>query len=1007
MLELNLLGPTAILQDGKPLKGLQTRKTEAMLIYLACSTRAHAREWLADFFWDDRPPDQALANLRANLSRLRKALSGYLLSDRQTVAIDLSQSLVVDCLTFETEVRGLIGSFRSQPEKMDEADYRQLSEGVQSYQGEFLTGFSITESRGFDEWASLQRERYRRLAIDAFDLLLRYARLNGLEQEAVDFAQHLVQLDPLAEGHTFELMDLLARAGQPQQALQYYRAYQQNLDRELDLQPGPDIRQLNIRVAASIRESKDNLPILPTPFVGRVLEVATLKALLTEPEHSIVTLVGPGGTGKSRLAIECCVQLLREPRLHYLNGVRFISLAPLKTAAAVPFEIARQLDLKLLPSADPQEQVIRQLADREMLLTLDNFEHLISDSAAPLELVNAILARCPDVCVLVTSRVRLNLPGERIINLAGMAVQDDSEAVQLFINHAQRHSAGFEVDRAAASAIRLICNMLGGSPLGIEMAASWTRILSPADIAEQLETSLAFLVAPATAPARHRSLETIFDTSWTLLEPEEQAMLAQLSHFQGGFDRAAARRVAQAGFADLSNLVDNSFLRVDDRGRFDFHPLLQQFAHEHLLANPAAFDQSLDRFCQYFSNLIESWESTFWTTAMANALAGRVSDDYQNIIAAWDAAIERQDQDVLNRLIGIIYPYSVTIGRFKEAKDLYEQAAEQLHQAADPFDLLRARLDARLANLCRLTGEFVRARTLFESSIMVFERHGHTRELGFSLAFLAVLKHQRGQSAEADRNIRQALALMEQLQDPGGQAFCFNLLGILAQFQGDYQASGDFYQRNLEIRQREGDDGAVAIALNNLGNLANAQGQEVRARELYEASHAVFMKIGDPLGMATTIGNAGVIAWQLGDFTAAERFHKESLEIKRELGNPLGSGVSLNNLGDVALSQMEYARSARYYHEALQIFRQLQSFAWLLEATAGASKLLAQLGRTQESARFLAVILGHPAFKEESRLRAASVLADLGVSVQINPTTDQDVEAIVDEVLDALADPYK
>ena len=354
-----------------------------------------------------------------------------------------------------------------------------------------------------------------------------------------------------------------------------------------------------------MRGARHNLPALTTGFVGRENELAELLRLLASPTSRLVTLLGPGGVGKTRLALEAAAAV--EPA--FLNGVWLAQLAGVDNPAALPWSLADAVGLALAGAEPPEVQLLNFLRHRELLLVLDNFEHLIGKAA--LDLVWRILQQAPAVKFLITSRERLNLAAEWLVDLAGLPFpagngRGDAQAypaVQLFVRRSHRVRPDFVLDAGAGEAVARICQLTEGLPLAIELAAAWMRTLPPAQIVEELARGLALLASTAhDIPERHRSMAAVFEHSWTLLDNEAQMALAQLSVFRGGFDQAAAQAVAHAGLPLLQALVDRSLLRMDDTGRFDMHPLVRQFAGDRLSQSPQA-TAARSRHAQHFAGL--------------------------------------------------------------------------------------------------------------------------------------------------------------------------------------------------------------------------------------------------------------------------------------------------------------------------------------------------------------------------------------------------------------------
>ncbi|MBZ0301236.1 MAG: AAA family ATPase, partial [Anaerolineae bacterium] len=326
-----------------------------------------------------------------------------------------------------------------------------------------------------------------------------------------------------------------------------------------------------------------NLPPQPTSFIGREHEIAQLTALLADPNCRLLTLLGPGGIGKTRLSVQAATSQTR-----FRDGVYFVPLAPLSSPDLLPTAIASALQIVLYDANSIQHELTNYLREKHMLLVLDNFEHLLDG----VDLLTGILQAAPQIKFLVTSRERLNVLEEWVLLLEGLSFPDDRtniplesySAVQLFTQRARQAQVNFSLDDNA-QAVRQICQQVEGMPLGLELAATWLRVMSSQQIAEHMESSLGFLTTPVRNVAeRHRSMRAVFEQSWKLLSAGEQDVLMRLSVFRGGFDLGAAGQFAGASLDILAALADKSLIRVNHDGRYDLHELLRQFAEQQLQA---------------------------------------------------------------------------------------------------------------------------------------------------------------------------------------------------------------------------------------------------------------------------------------------------------------------------------------------------------------------------------------------------------------------------------------
>ncbi|HEY85453.1 MAG TPA: AAA family ATPase, partial [Chloroflexi bacterium] len=654
-LKISLLGGLTIEKNRKPVTGLASRKAEALLAYLAYTERPYAREILADLLWDDRSQKQALGNLRVLLSSLRKQLKPYVVFTRQTAAFDLNSDYRLDTAELIERVAAAREG-KTGAETLSDDAASELRQAVALYQGDFLDGFYLRESRGFEEWALLERERLRRLVIEALQSLVSHHLASRTYREGLDYAAQLLKLDPLREEAHRRMMRLLVRTGQRDAALQQYKSCRRLLNEELGVEPMLSTARLYHQIKAISSVGAHNLPPQPTPFVGREVELDKVSKALTRPDSRLLTLVGPGGIGKTRLAIEAASRC----RSAFLRGVCFVPLSSLQSADLLAASIAGSLQLSLSGDRSAVEELLDALREREMLLVLDNFERLIDEGAG---LLTDILQKAKEVRILVTSRERLNLRAERIFNVDGLPVPakkdlakaERYDAVQLFLQSARQLQSDFSPSAAEMRHIARICQLVEGMPLGIELAAAWTRTLSCREIAAEIEESLEFLSAQSRdIPERHRSLGAVFDQSWKRLSAEEQGVFRRLSVFRGSFERPAVRQVAGASLPSLSALMDKSFLRKIAAERYDIHEMLRQYANKKLAKNPQEKENVEALYSAYYANFLRQREESILGSQQQAALA-ETETEIDNIRAMWQWAVAHQALDVIALSLESLY----------------------------------------------------------------------------------------------------------------------------------------------------------------------------------------------------------------------------------------------------------------------------------------------------------------------------------------------------------------
>ncbi len=605
-LRFHLLGAVSIALDERPLGPFRSRTAEALLIYLAMHRKTFSRQVLADMFWDERPQKQALSNLRTVLALLRRQLDEYLIITRHTVAFNHHAPHWIDATTFRRQPN------LQSPIPNLQSPVPNLQSLLTLYHGDFLSGFSLPESQGFQAWTLLIREELHQLAIATLQRLNDHFLAAAQYHEALPYAQRLLHMNPLDDLAQRQMMELLWRSGQRNAALKIYDEARQLLAQELSVEPDAATTALYNRIRASSFPPPCTAPTPPTTFIGREEELAKLTAMLANPQDRLITILGPGGAGKTRLLIEAIRQAAETPG-RFMDGVYFIPLADLSSPAFLPTTVAQHIGLTFHGQTEPDEQVLATLRAREMLLALDNVEHLLTNRTR--RWLAHIIRDAPGVRIIVTSRARLGLQGEQLLPLAGLAAppettptsQENAEqfpAVRLFCARAAAVNVRFSPDASEMLAIARLCRLLDGLPLGLELAAAGASHLSCVEIAAHVRERLDWQFGHfPDRPRRHQNLQAVFAHSWDLLSAENQVAARRLSVFAGPFNSAAAHAVARVLPAQLSVLSDHSLLSQDRPGRFTFHPLIHRFLSQKMEAHPGEAFETARRLVDYVTQL--------------------------------------------------------------------------------------------------------------------------------------------------------------------------------------------------------------------------------------------------------------------------------------------------------------------------------------------------------------------------------------------------------------------
>ena len=639
-LSLSLLGAFNATLDGVQVTGFRSDKIRALLAYLSLHAGLPVRrETLASLFWSEWSDADAASNLRKSLHRLRQTLDAhrpgfcalFLTITRQDVLLEPA-ALTLDVAHFEA----LLTRVATHPHRhlhVCRACLERLAEAVALYRGELLNGFALQDALLFDEWLLVERERLHQQVMMALVQLATAHERRGELVLADRFARQQLVLEPWREEAYRQRMRLLALGGQRSQALEQYARCRSALAQDLGIEPSPETVRLYTQIThgegplameSNMTSVLRSFPPQFTPFVGRTVELEQILERLIDPDCRLLTLTGPGGIGKTRLALRAAEQVAAL-QLVPSGGVVFVALEELSSARLLVGALGRSLDLHFDDQRSPLAQIVDHLRHRVVLLVLDGFDHLVQDAM----LLCQLLAAVSGLKILITSREPLAVQAEWLFRVtaltypeAGLCALEEGEdclacpfsAVQLFIQAAQRAQATFAPGRETCPAILAICRALEGVPLALELAAARLRYQPLELLTREVMTDLDALASPyQDAPAHHRSLRTVFERSWMLLTGEEKTTLALISIFRGGFTLTAAQAVAGSPEAahlsrHLDSLVNKSLLRRLPDGRYDLHELLQQFAAERVA--DALRVTMRERYVWYYLDLVRLQDVT-------------------------------------------------------------------------------------------------------------------------------------------------------------------------------------------------------------------------------------------------------------------------------------------------------------------------------------------------------------------------------------------------------------
>jgi predicted ATPase/DNA-binding SARP family transcriptional activator len=993
-LQISLLGSIQIVAGGEPLTAITSPKILALLAYLSAeSARAHSRETLAELLWSGQVTGRQ--NLRQSLSRLHNALSHldreapFLLSSRQEIGFNLASNATVDLAQFTAQVSSIRRHLHPTLHQCRSC-CEELSAVVRLYRGDFLDGL-LVESPPFEEWALLKREWLRQEVLWALDALTLHAAEQKEYGQASRYARRQIEIDPLREEAYRQVMLALTHDGQRTAALAQYQILAEHLHEDLGLTPSAETTALYEQIRTVARTADRSGPMSPphrrsqrsdvtpsplhnlppqfTPFVGREQDRHQIHERLDRDECRLLTLVGPGGMGKTRLAIQVAYERLA----HYEDGVWFISLAELASAAQVIDAIAGAVDVrfgsKAVTTDRRRAELLRDLRPCRMLLVLDNLEHLLSgelseEGADVIDLVLDLIRQAPQIDLLVTSRQPFTLRAEWLFDVQGLPYPDQStavvdpallaqyDAVQFWVQACRRLHPQFTLDTSTTAAAQQICALVGGAPLALELAAATIRTRSPEQIAEGIRHSLDSLAtAMRDMPQRHRTLRAVFDDSWQLLSPAAQMHFRRISVFHGSFSAAAAAEITGVPADELLALWRYSLLQretVDDKGeRFMLHMTLRQFAAEHLAADPSDAHKMHTRHCHHYTTVLAQQQAHLESGDSIQA-AAVTQQEMENIRAAWSWAVTHVDVDALARGTHSLLRHYVLTNLVEEGERAFGQAAAvvqaQLDAQTNPHPVrvaILADLTAAHARMLFKLARYKDAVVVAGRAAAMAEGVGAQRPAAMAHLYGGIALLYQAHNTDAKASFESALALARAADWPKIESDALRGLGILYDQQEDPARAEHYYTVSLEISRQIRDLRGASASLGNLGVIQHSRGNHTLARTALEEALTIHEEIGDSSSTGRTLTHLGNLARDQGDLSAAETYLIRACQVLRDVRDRHHEADALLELARLYQHLDQRNEATRCLERALLLYGEV-------EDQAGAAEVSALLGEVED-----------------------------------------------------------
>ncbi|MFP3852949.1 MAG: AfsR/SARP family transcriptional regulator [Anaerolineales bacterium] len=923
-LRIRLLGPFTV-EDDRETIHLPTRNAEALLAYLLLHPGPHSREEVAGIFWGEVTDKKARDSLRNELATLRRLLGKRLLeSDRQTLALNLDFPLWVDVWALESITS-------DQPKETEPASPAALDD---LYRGELLPGF-------YDDWVLSKRDKIKQKLISYLLDRSQAARAQSDYRKATEHAQLVLQLDPANERAHQHLMFSHIALGDRTAALRQFEMCKETLREELGVDPAPDTRALQAWIEKPPAWSESpaarisNLPVPLGSLVGRQAELTAIKEALSN--HRLVTLTGPGGIGKTRVAIHTASDLVDQ----YPDGAWWVDLTSINDPDHIDQAVSRAFGLKESRAHSLRESLWKALGPKNALLLIDNCEHVLESCT---QLASSLLKHCPNMSILTTSRQPFHLPGERMINILPLSLPDPSsedlmssvaaaDSANLFIERAQAVRSAFSLSAANAPEVAQICIQLDGIPLALELAASRMATMSLRQIAAHLETNLDLAeMGHRSHMQRHRTLHAAIDWSYQLLTGPAQVLFRRLAVFSGGFSADAASAVCltsanvddqldiESMTAELARLVDHSLLEItfsSDEPRYQMLVTIRRFAEGQLEESPE--EKILRRSHQeYFAALVKSAEphlGFFLPDAAMDQWIGRLEREEGNLRAALAyGTLDPDSREAALQMAAHLHWFWFIRGRFSEGRSWLEQLIEA---SGNVPVITRARALTSLGFLACWQGNFEAAIPSLEEARIVFQDLSLKSWSGFASHGLGFAASGVGDDQKATELFEESLQKAREVGDRWMIAFSLHFLGIGHSFQEQHMEAQQRLEEAIKTMMALGGNRpGVGYSNFHLARVARIQEDMSKASTHLKDAIDNFHGIGDQRGVAYVYGEAVGLCSAQDQPEGAARMGGALFELQTKLGPLLEEALELEVKERLSLARQQLGEDA--YRTALE-----------------------------------------------------------------------------------------
>lgn len=725
-----------------------------------------------------------------------------------------------------------------------------------------------------------------------------------------------------------------------------------------------------------------NLPVQMTSFIGREQEMKQIAGSIGQ--HRLVTLTGPGGTGKTRLSLQIAAELVDQ----FPNGVWYVELETVESPKYLVPALARALQFLIdahSSDLDPKRQLLDYLSKQEMLLVLDNFEHLVEGAG----LLTDILTASPKTKLVITSRERLNLAEEWVYPVSGMpypkngneAETESFSGLALFMERAQQVKPDYTLTESDIPVMTRLCQLVDGLPLAIELSAAWVSVLSCDEIVTEVEANMDFLTSTMRGiPDRHRSLRAIFNQTWNRLTEVQQEGFRRLAVFQGGFQREAANIIAGITLPILLEFTQKSLLRRNDKGRFEMHPLLKIFAEEKLNEVPEERDVIRQKHQRYYIQFLTDRQNLIQGKKMREIRA-EVRVELGNVTSAIDGVMTDWEEDQARAALFAFGLYIMTEG-VHPARESYQRLAHKLREhgaGPEPEAPRHKLLLAVLARQAMIEAEI--DNTDLEASLLdslpTLRKLELPYELGMALLSLGTWSVYKGEYTQAIQTLEESLTLLRGYPDHFMTGSCLAWLGWAHYELGEYDRAGEHFQDGYKLCKDHENILGLPYAMSKLGTWADALQEYDKGLEYHQEALKHFEAIGDQAGQGYALSRMSLSAWGMKDYEKALDVGQAGYDQFHALGHSWGMATTLCRIGfaEKALGNLDEARAS--FFKGLQLAMGSKYSSIANYALTGLADLWAETGEIERAVEILTLVIEHAGTPELYQMIAQQVLAGL------------------------------